>query len=257
MDRQPGRVAQRSRPHQCCHDSERCNETLHFGSFRSGPPSCGLCTQEPERLKERLSGSKARLKEALRAMEFRVLGPLEVEEDGRVLKLGGAKQRALLALLLLHANEAVSRDRLIDELWSSTPPETASAAIQVYVSQLRKAARPRRDRHAAPRLPDPGRGRDTRPRALRGDRWRVRKARHRSRPPSCSGRRSPCGGGRLWPSSTGRSRAPSAPVSTSSGCRRWSSGSPQTWSSGVTRSSSRSWRASSGSTRSASVSAVS
>ncbi len=71
-------------------------------------------------------------------MEFRVLGPLEVEVDGRVLKLGGAKQRALLALLLLHANEAVSRDRLVDELWSSTPPETASAAIQVYVSQLRK-----------------------------------------------------------------------------------------------------------------------
>jgi DNA-binding SARP family transcriptional activator/streptogramin lyase len=71
-------------------------------------------------------------------MEFRVLGPLEVEEDGRVLKLGGGKQRALLALLLLHANEAVSRDRLIDELWSSRPPETASAAIQVYVSQLRK-----------------------------------------------------------------------------------------------------------------------
>jgi DNA-binding SARP family transcriptional activator/streptogramin lyase len=71
-------------------------------------------------------------------MEFRVLGPLEVEEEGQVLKLGGAKQRALLALLLLHANEAVSRDRLIDELWSSTPPETASAAIQVYVSQLRK-----------------------------------------------------------------------------------------------------------------------
>jgi DNA-binding SARP family transcriptional activator/streptogramin lyase len=71
-------------------------------------------------------------------MEFRVLGPLEVEEEGRVLKLGGTKQRALLALLLLHANDAVSRDRLIDELWSSTPPETASAAIQVYVSQLRK-----------------------------------------------------------------------------------------------------------------------
>src|SRR5262245_33293565 len=71
-------------------------------------------------------------------MEFRVLGPLEVEEEGRMLKLGGAKQRALLGLLLLHANEAVSRDRLIDELWSSTPPETASAAIQVYVSQLRK-----------------------------------------------------------------------------------------------------------------------
>ena len=71
-------------------------------------------------------------------MEYRVLGPLEVEADGRILKLGGAKQRALLGLLLLHANEAVSRDRLIDELWNTSPPETASAAIQVYVSQLRK-----------------------------------------------------------------------------------------------------------------------
>ena len=72
-------------------------------------------------------------------MEFRILGPLEVREDGRVLKLGGLKQRALLASLLLHPNEVVSRDRLIDELWSSSPPDTAPTALQVYVSQLRKA----------------------------------------------------------------------------------------------------------------------
>src|SRR3954468_13668303 len=72
-------------------------------------------------------------------MEFRILGPLEVEEEGRILKLGGAKQRGLLALLLLHANEAVSRDRLIDELWGDEPPETVATAIQVHVSQLRKA----------------------------------------------------------------------------------------------------------------------
>jgi DNA-binding SARP family transcriptional activator len=72
-------------------------------------------------------------------MDFRILGPLEVEEDGRVLKLGGAKQRGLLALLLLHANRVVSRDRLIDELWGDEPPETVSTAIQVHVSQLRKA----------------------------------------------------------------------------------------------------------------------
>jgi DNA-binding SARP family transcriptional activator/DNA-binding beta-propeller fold protein YncE len=71
-------------------------------------------------------------------MEFRILGPLEVEEDGRLLKLGGAKQRAVLALLLLHANEVVSRDRLIDELWGASPPDTAQTALQVYVSQLRK-----------------------------------------------------------------------------------------------------------------------
>ena len=49
-------------------------------------------------------------------MEFRLLGPLEVLEGERVIPVGGAKQRALLAVLLLHANEVVSRDRLIDEL---------------------------------------------------------------------------------------------------------------------------------------------
>jgi predicted ATPase/DNA-binding SARP family transcriptional activator len=72
-------------------------------------------------------------------MEFRILGPLEVEQEGRLLKLGGAKQRGLLALLLLNANEAVARDRLIDELWGGEPPETVSTAIQGYVSHLRKA----------------------------------------------------------------------------------------------------------------------
>ncbi len=71
-------------------------------------------------------------------MEFRILGPLEVEEDGRLLKLGGAQPRALLALLLLHANEVVARDRLIDALWDGRAPETAATAIQVHVSQLRK-----------------------------------------------------------------------------------------------------------------------
>ena len=72
-------------------------------------------------------------------MEFRTLGPLEVLAEGRPVALGGAKQRALLAVLLLHANEVVSRDRLIDELWGASPPDTARAALQVYVSQLRKA----------------------------------------------------------------------------------------------------------------------
>jgi DNA-binding SARP family transcriptional activator len=77
-------------------------------------------------------------------LDFRILGPLEVEDEGRLLKLGGAKQRALLAVLLLHANEVVSRDRLIDELWGGFPPETAATALQVYVSQLRKALGPDR-----------------------------------------------------------------------------------------------------------------
>ena len=75
-------------------------------------------------------------------MEFRILGPLEVERDGRLLKLGGAQPRALLALLLLHANEVVPRGRLIDELWDGQAPETASTAIQVHVSQVRKVLGP-------------------------------------------------------------------------------------------------------------------
>ena len=72
-------------------------------------------------------------------MEFRILGPLEVLQDGRQIDLGGAKQRALLAVLLLHANEVVSTDRLIDALWEDDAPETGRKALQVYVSQLRKA----------------------------------------------------------------------------------------------------------------------
>jgi DNA-binding SARP family transcriptional activator len=71
-------------------------------------------------------------------MEFRILGPLEVLSNGQALDLGGQKQRALLALLLLEANKPVSRDRLIDALWEEEPTATAQKAIQVYVSQLRK-----------------------------------------------------------------------------------------------------------------------
>jgi DNA-binding SARP family transcriptional activator len=77
-------------------------------------------------------------------MEFRILGPLEVVDDGRTVALGGSKQRALLAILLLRANEVVSRDRLIEDLWGERAPETASTALHGYVSQLRKALKPRR-----------------------------------------------------------------------------------------------------------------
>jgi DNA-binding SARP family transcriptional activator/tetratricopeptide (TPR) repeat protein len=71
-------------------------------------------------------------------MEFRILGPLEVLADGRVLDLGGQKQRALLAVLVLEPNRVVSSDRLIEALWEEEPPQTAQKALQVYVSQLRK-----------------------------------------------------------------------------------------------------------------------
>jgi DNA-binding SARP family transcriptional activator len=71
-------------------------------------------------------------------MEFRILGPLEVVGPDGPLPLGGTLQRAVLALLLTRANEVVSADRLIDELWSGDPPRTAANTVQYYVSQLRK-----------------------------------------------------------------------------------------------------------------------
>ncbi len=71
-------------------------------------------------------------------MEFGILGPLEIREADRVRPLTGSKQRALLALLLIHANEVVSTERLLDELWSTEPPGSGSTALQVRVSQLRK-----------------------------------------------------------------------------------------------------------------------
>ena len=72
-------------------------------------------------------------------LEFRILGPLEVVENGRPLALGGPRQRALLAILLVHRAEVISSDRLIDLLWSERPPATAAKTLQGYVSQLRKS----------------------------------------------------------------------------------------------------------------------
>ena len=66
-----------------------------------------------------------------------MLGPVEVERDGQLVRLGGRKQRALLALLLLEPGRPVSTDRLIDELWRGTPPRGAERTIRVYVSRLR------------------------------------------------------------------------------------------------------------------------
>ena len=71
-------------------------------------------------------------------MEFRILGPLEVVEEGQPIRLGGARQRAVLALLLTRPNQVVSTDRLIDDLWGTDQPKTAANTIQYYVSQLRK-----------------------------------------------------------------------------------------------------------------------
>jgi DNA-binding SARP family transcriptional activator/tetratricopeptide (TPR) repeat protein len=75
-------------------------------------------------------------------LDVRLLGPIEVEREGVPVALGGQKPRALLTVLALEPGRVVSVDRLVEALWPGDPPETASHAVQVYVSQLRKALGP-------------------------------------------------------------------------------------------------------------------
>jgi YVTN family beta-propeller protein len=81
--------------------------------------------------------------------EFGILGPLEVSRSGRAVPLGGPRQRAVLALLLLEANRVVSMDRLAEDLWDGHPPEGWVTTVQIYVSHLRQALEPGRARGAA------------------------------------------------------------------------------------------------------------
>src|SRR5262245_1322582 len=71
-------------------------------------------------------------------MEFRLLGPLEVDNGSTRVVVTGRKLRALLARLLLDANRTVAIDRLVDDLWGADVPESAPKMVQIYVSQLRK-----------------------------------------------------------------------------------------------------------------------
>src|SRR5262245_53663814 len=71
-------------------------------------------------------------------MDYRILGPLEAYDGDRPLSLGGSRQRAVLALLLLHGNEAMTRDVIIDQLWGESRPPTAAKVLQNCVSALRK-----------------------------------------------------------------------------------------------------------------------
>ena len=75
-------------------------------------------------------------------IDYRLLGPLEVTCDGRALDLGGRKQRVLLASLLLHANQPVHRDVLIDHIWGEHPPSGPGHAVEVYIWRLRKTLEP-------------------------------------------------------------------------------------------------------------------
>jgi DNA-binding SARP family transcriptional activator len=82
-------------------------------------------------------------------VEFRILGPLDVAVNGRPLELGRPKQRAVLAILLVHANRTVSLEHLVDELWGEEPPAQAIGSLQAYVSHLRRLLEPGR----GPRTP--------------------------------------------------------------------------------------------------------
>ena len=75
-------------------------------------------------------------------MDFRILGPLEALDGARHVALGGRKRRAVLAVLLLHPNETLSSERLVDELWGESPPANALKTLQVHVSRLRKELAP-------------------------------------------------------------------------------------------------------------------
>jgi DNA-binding SARP family transcriptional activator len=77
-------------------------------------------------------------------VEFRILGPLEVSVGDRPVRLGGQRQRALLAILLLNAGEVVSSERLAEGIWGDSAPASARHLVQVYVSQLRGALDGRR-----------------------------------------------------------------------------------------------------------------
>jgi DNA-binding SARP family transcriptional activator len=91
-------------------------------------------------------------------VDYRLLGPLQVCRDGSDVPLGGDRQRVLLALLLLHANEVVSADVLIDGLWGERPPPSALNALHVKVSRLRRALGVNGDRQSDGVLTTRGRG---------------------------------------------------------------------------------------------------
>ena len=86
------------------------------------------------------------------SIEFRLLGRVEACRDGQPINVGGPKQRAVLASLLLRAGRVVSIDQLIDDLWPEHPPARAAATVQVFVSQLRRALEPDRSRGEAATL---------------------------------------------------------------------------------------------------------
>ena len=105
-------------------------------------------------------------------MDFRVLGALEAGSGGTLVELGPPKQRALLAILLLHVGQIVPVDRLIELLWGEEPPRTAGHSIQIYVSELRKALEPLAGGRLIQRRP-PGYQLDTPPETVDANRFEA------------------------------------------------------------------------------------
>jgi hypothetical protein len=157
--------------------------------------------------------------------DFRILGPLEASDETGPLLLGGQKQRAVLAVLLLEAGRVVSTDRLVDALWGEEPPRTASTSLQNFVSLLRKSLGA-----GVLETKPPGYRLNLRPGELDSGRWsrRRRLAGRRKGRRSC-GKLSPCGGALLSPTSPSK-RSPNRRSSTwrSFDWRHWRSGSRRT-----------------------------
>ena len=182
-------------------------------------------------------------------LEFRLLGPLEVVGGDGPIALGGPKQRATLAILLLGANRVVPVERLADDLYHGAAPVTAVTQVQRQVSELRRLL-------GAPAIETrpPGYILRLAPEQLdlhRFERLTERAAQAQAREraagrPTCCGRRSGSGAAPRSPTSpTSRSPRPRSSGSRSSGSRRSSDGSTPTSLSAATRSSSASWRSSS------------
>src|SRR5712691_1818735 len=108
----------------------------------AGPGGLGATGRGDEMAADAVAGETV-------SVEFGILGPLEVSRCGRAVPLGGPRQRAVLALLLLEANRVVSMDRLAEDVWGGQPPEGWVTTLQIYVSHLRRALEPDRARGAA------------------------------------------------------------------------------------------------------------
>ena len=112
----------------------------------------------------------------MRTVEFGILGPLQVVAGERPVVFGAAKLRATLSVLLVHANQFASLDRLVDELWEDQPPSSAAKLVPQYVSQLRRSLQPDWDRRRhGPLLETRPRGYllHVEPDALDADRFRA------------------------------------------------------------------------------------